>query len=57
MYAPINQVGIAPLNDWFSTDTTQRHALGMQVEAYDPYFGYGVFQYIKSNDAMPARAP
>lgn len=52
MFAPINFAGATPFNDWFAPDTTQRHALGLQVEAVDPYWGYGVFQYIKSNDAI-----
>ena len=52
MYAPLNFAGATPFNDWFLPDTTQRHPLGYQVEAVDPYWGYGVFQYIKSNDAI-----
>lgn len=52
MFAPLNFAGPTPFNDWFVPDTTQRHPLGMQLEAYDPFWGYGVFQYIKSNDAI-----
>lgn len=52
MFAPLNFAGATPFNDWFVPDTTQRHPLGYQVEAVDPYWGYGVFQYIKSNDAI-----
>ena len=52
MFAPINYAGAAPFNDWFTPDTTQRVALGMLVDAVDPYWGYGKFQYIKSNDAI-----
>jgi hypothetical protein len=52
MFAPINFAGPTPFNDWFVPDTTQRHPLGMQLEAFDPYWGYGLFQYIKSNDAI-----
>ena len=52
MFAPINFAGATPFNDWFAPDTVQRHAIGLQVEATDPYWGYGVFQYIKSNDAI-----
>lgn len=52
MYAPLNFAGPTPFNDWFVPDTTQRHPLGMQVEGFDPYWGYGLFQYIKSNDAI-----
>jgi len=52
MFAPLNFAGATPFNDWFSPDTTQRHPLGYQVEAVDNYWGYGVFQYIKSNDAI-----
>jgi hypothetical protein len=49
MYAPLNFAGATPFNDWFAPDTTQRHQLGLQVEAVDPYWGYGVFQYVRSN--------
>ena len=52
MFAPVNFAGATPFNDWFAPDTTQRHPLGYQVEAVDPYWGYGLFQYIKSNDAI-----
>ncbi len=52
MYAPMNFAGMTPANDFFAPDTTQRHPLGYQVEAVDPYWGYGVFQYIKSNAAI-----
>jgi hypothetical protein len=52
MFAPLNFAGATPFNDWFAPDTTQRHPLGYQVEAVDPYWGYGQFQYVKSNDAI-----
>lgn len=52
MFAPMNFAGATPFNDWFAPDTTQRHQLGLQVEAMDPYWGFGVFQYVKSNDAI-----
>lgn len=52
MFAPLNFAGPSPFNDWFSPDTTQRQQLGLVVEAVDPYWGYGQFQYIKSNDAI-----
>jgi hypothetical protein len=52
MYAPINFAGATPFNDWFAPDTTQRHQLGLIVDAMDPYWGYGKFKYIKSNDAI-----
>lgn len=52
MFAPMNFAGVSPFNDWFSPDTNQRHVLGLLVEATDPYWGYGQFQYIKSNDAI-----
>jgi len=52
MFAPINFAGATPFNDWFAPDTTQRHPLGYIVDAVDPYWGYGKFQYIKSNDAI-----
>ena len=52
MFAPLNFAGPSPFNDWFAPDTTQRQQLGLVVEAVDPYWGYGQFQYIKSNDAI-----
>lgn len=52
MFAPLNFAGATPFNDWFAPDSTQRHPLGYQVEAADPYWGYGSFQYVKSNDAI-----
>lgn len=53
MFAAISPtVGTQPFNDWFSPDTTQRQPLGMEVTAVDPYWGTGVFLYLKSNDAI-----
>lgn len=52
MYAPISFAGATSMNDWFTPDTTQRHQLGLLVDAMDPFWGYGMFQYIKSNDAI-----
>lgn len=52
MYAPVNFAGATSMNDWFTPDATQRHQLGLVIDAVDPYWGYGVFQYIKSNDAI-----
>ena len=53
MYAAISPtLGTQPFNDWFAPDTTQRHPLGLQVTAVDPFWGAGKFMYIKSNDAL-----
>ena len=53
MFASISPVaGSQPFNDWFSPDTTQRHALGLQITAVDPFWGAGKFMYVKSNDAI-----
>lgn len=52
MFAPMNFAGASPFNDWFAPDTTQRHALGQEVEAMDPWWGFAVFRYVKSNDAI-----
>ena len=53
MFAAISAfAGTQPFNDWFTPDTTQRHALGTEVTAVDPYWGTGKFVYIKSNDAI-----
>lgn len=47
-----NFAGTQPFNDWFSPDTVQRHVLGTQVTAVDPFWGLGKFMYVKSNDAI-----
>lgn len=53
MFASIGSfAGAQPFNDWFAPDTTQRHALGTKVTAVDPFWGTGVFMYVKSNDAI-----
>lgn len=52
MFAPVSFAGATSMNDWFTPDTTQRHQLGLVIDAVDPYWGYGTFQYIKSNDAI-----
>jgi hypothetical protein len=53
MFSVINgPSGVQPINDWFSPDTTQRCALGLVVTAVDPYWGWGEFLYVKSNDAI-----
>ena len=53
MFAAITPTaGIQPFNDWFVPDTVQRQALGMEVTAVDPFWGTGVFVYLKSNDAI-----
>lgn len=45
-------LGTQPFNDWFTPDTTQRQPLGMEVTAVDPFWGTGVFMYVKSADAV-----
>lgn len=45
-------VGTQPFNDWFIPDTVQRHPLGMEVTAVDPFWGAGTFLYLKSGDAV-----
>lgn len=53
MFAAISGfAGTQPFNDWFVPDTVQRHPLGTVVPAVDPYWGYGEFIYVKSNDAI-----
>lgn len=53
MFAPVTPVvGEQPFNDWFAPDTTQRHMLGLEIVAVDPYWGKGTFMYIRSNDAI-----
>lgn len=52
MFAPLNFAGATPFNDWFVPDTTQRHPLGMELEAYDPWWGFAKFKYVKSNGTL-----
>lgn len=52
MFAPSSFAGATSMNDWFTPDTTQRHQLGLVIDAVDPFWGWGKFQYIKSNDAI-----
>lgn len=53
MYSAIGALaGTQPFNDWFTPDTTQRQVLGTVIDAVDPYWGWGQFIYIKSNDAI-----
>ena len=53
MFAPVtNFAGAQPFNDWFAPDTTQRHPLGLKLEAIDPFWGGGTFIYFKSGDAI-----
>lgn len=52
MFAPLNFAGPTPFNDWFVPDTTQRHPLGMELDAYDPWWGFAKFKYVKSNDTI-----
>ena len=53
MFAAVDGfIGNTPFNDWFTPDTTQRHVLGTQLEAVDPFWGWGSFIYVKSNDAI-----
>jgi hypothetical protein len=52
-YAPLEgTVGIQPLNDIFTPDTTQRWTLGEFATGIDPYFGFGEFVYGKAATAM-----
>lgn len=53
MFAAISPiVGTQPFNDWFAPDTIQRQPLGMEVTGVDPFWGTGVFVYLKSADAV-----
>jgi len=53
MFAAIGPfIGSQPFNDWFTPDTVQRHPLGTVVDAVDPYWGAGVFIYVKSDDTI-----
>lgn len=53
MYSALNTMaGNQPFNDWFLPDTTQRHPLGMKVDAVDPYWGWGTFVYAKASGVV-----
>lgn len=52
MYSSTSFAGNQPFNDWFEPDTTQRHVLGMKVDAIDPFWGWGEFVYGKSAAAL-----
>jgi len=53
MFAPVTPfAGANPFNDWFEPDTIQRNPLGLRVVAECPFYGYGTFIYVKSNDAI-----
>lgn len=53
MFASIDgYAGTQAFNDFFSPDTVQRHVLGLQLGGIDPYWGWGEFIYVKSNDAI-----
>lgn len=53
MFAPISPfAGADPFNDYFVPTTEQNQALGLVVPALDPYWGFGEFMYVKSNDAI-----
>lgn len=52
MFKPMNFAGAIQINDCFVPDTTQKHELGLEVEAMDPFWGYGVFRYVKSNGTL-----
>lgn len=52
MYATTSFAGPQPFNDWFTPDTTQRHVLGMYVDAVDPFWGWGEFIYVKASGSI-----
>lgn len=53
MFASITPTqGTQPFNDWFLSDTVQRHPLGFTVTAVDPFWGTGKFTYLKSTAAI-----
>lgn len=51
-YQSTSAVLAQPIAAWFVPDTTQRHALGFKVDAYDPFWGYGEFVYGKAAAAL-----
>lgn len=52
MFVPIGFAGPSPFNDWFDPDTTQRHQLGLKVDAVDPFWGFGTFIYVDAASTM-----
>lgn len=52
-YTPLaGEVGHGPVNDLVTVSTTQLFPLGMMVDAFDEYFGWGRFIYLKSAAAQ-----
>jgi hypothetical protein len=41
-------IGSAPIGNWFTVDTTQRHPLGTVVSFVDPFFGGGEAIYLQA---------
>jgi hypothetical protein len=53
MFSPIHPVaGLQPFGVWFEPDSTQRHPLGMVIDAVDPYWGIGRFMYVTSTTTL-----
>lgn len=52
MFQAVGFAGNQPFNDWFSCDTTQRHPLGLMLNAVDPFWRGGTFMYITSSTTI-----
>lgn len=48
MFQAVGYAGNQPFNDWFAPDTTQRHPLGLMLNAVDPFWRGGTFMYVTS---------
>ena len=52
MFQAVGYAGNQPFNDWFAPDTTQRHPLGLMLNAVDPFWRGGTFMYVTSTTTM-----
>jgi hypothetical protein len=52
MFSSNDIAGLQPFGDWFTPDSTQRHPLGLTIDAVDPYWGGATFIYVKAESTM-----
>lgn len=52
MFRPISYAGPQPFNDWFAPDSTRRMQVGLVLDAYDSYWGFGRFMYVSAATTM-----
>lgn len=52
MYHPLYTAGVSAIQSIFDADGTQRHPYGMNMDAFDPYWGGGRFVYCRATAAI-----